>query len=200
MGEPGLSRELILLNAYYKALSHQIRGPLSVISNELQYFQSSGKKDEYAKCLEKCKHIAEILQMSQIPNPTFSMEGLDFLELVNSVFQVEVLQSTAMIVNGDAFKLQMAFTHLKEILNKLSNLSKFKIASDKSSYLLQIHTPLNHPIEKKFDSLSAAVCLELGLDLLTPCLVDAILWAHAVKTSVSLGKDLFIELAFPKIE
>ena len=49
------------LRALTQALAHRFRTPLSVISNDLTYFKSSFKSEEFDRGIRRCRELSELL-------------------------------------------------------------------------------------------------------------------------------------------
>src|SRR4051812_47237557 len=60
-------RYIQLLAAFSRALGHQLRTPLSVISNELAYLGSAHPGEDISRAVERCKSITGILQNINVP-------------------------------------------------------------------------------------------------------------------------------------
>jgi len=49
------------LRAFAHALAHSLRTPLSVIANDLAYFKSTSKSDEFDRGIRRCRELSEQL-------------------------------------------------------------------------------------------------------------------------------------------
>lgn len=68
---------LDLLSAFLRALSHKIRTPLSVISNDLTYFQTLVPNEDFSRAIGKVQDISEILRsFSQPIGVTLKLQSL----------------------------------------------------------------------------------------------------------------------------
>jgi signal transduction histidine kinase len=63
---------LEIISALSHALSHKIRTPLSVISNDLFFLQSLVPEGECARALKRCQEISSILQSMEVSEELFA--------------------------------------------------------------------------------------------------------------------------------
>jgi hypothetical protein len=197
------SRPLWLLSSLYHSLSHQIRTPLSVISNELACIDSG--VGEVSRSQRRCREIVDILDSipaAALTNPNF--ENINFADL-----GIAALTSQSVLLRADRKLLSLAF-HLFEALcadlfqAKPAFASMIRTTSDSKATALVLKVTINNgrfrPIQRRYQSLTDYFCTTLEIDSPIPPFIDAILWAHDVNIEIIASNSSAFSFILPVID
>ncbi|MCB9029468.1 MAG: hypothetical protein H6619_00315 [Deltaproteobacteria bacterium] len=185
---------LRLIHALTRALAHKIRTPLSVISNDLSYFQSQLEPGETERGLRKVREINEILKLcGELGSGEVKIESLNAEELKDLILQnapeIAVNVSESKSYNLDKQKFILA---LQLIAHTLSDYcSKANLENCKITAVLDSKITLNVVrLEKdiKTESFTSLFCEQLQFDSPYPPIIDAILIAHDLKVNLIDGQ------------
>ena len=208
-------KALRILQGFARVLGHKIRTPLSVIQNDLSYFQAFLPDNECKRSLEKCAVICDLLKEACPGNvEDLISEDLDLAALLCS-FQ----ESFSFLLLDDRRKIQASLVANAELLH-LAFRSLFSILKriipegtgcsvviddreDIESLQISVSFPLRPESEieaSSSSSLSDFFCLKAGCDFLEAPLCDALFWSHGFSEEVSLNKGSipFIEILLRK--
>lgn len=185
-------RITLLLAAFGRALSHQVRTPLSVISNDLFYLQTLIAPEECQRSLERCKSISDILaaacQVSTRP-PSFEAVRLDVL--LRDVFACLITEQCS--INGDGERLRQAFSMLSELLALESNPAcNVSVCRENGNTVVKLIAPMPpFDVEELQEPLQVNSFTEVfnicgRQDRLTPMYIDAILWENGACMKLEL--------------
>lgn len=170
---------LEILTAFTKALSHKIRTPLSVISNELHYLGTKVSKEEIERANSQCKKISDILSAASLIEGDLSFERFNTSELLKS-------STSNFELKGDKEKLLKVFHLLAQTLGPIAEEKAFLegkeiVISYKPSGSNYVDTTIS------YDTLSALVLENLNIDSIAPPLFDTIILSHGWKISSKIA-------------
>ena len=187
-------RITLLLAAFGRALSHQVRTPLSVISNDLFYLQTLIAPEECQRSLERCKSISDILAAACQVSTQPPMSNVVRLEvLLREVFAC--LISEQCCIKGDGEQLHQAFSMLSELLAFESTPAfNVSLCRENGNAVVRLIAPrqpfdveeLQEPL--KVHSFTEIFNIYGRQDGLTPMYVDAILWENGARTNIKIEK------------
>lgn len=200
--------------AFTRIIGHELRNPLSVIQNDLTYFQNLLPPGECRTSLSKCSFISELLGKTKMPEVSdigeVSLPGiLTGLICCRPDFILEPYPSEACETLGCEGVITFCLDRILEIAaftreeNSVCNLS---IATNPSHYQLTLDYSLNPAIECPEETgtcsnFSGFCCNLLGLNILDAPLADVALHALGWKTIINLRpgtRDLQVSLEIPK--
>jgi len=200
-------RALIALHALIGCMSHKIRTPLSVISNELNVVKLSGDTTDCDRAIERCKEIAAILKnLSAAISLSEEEEDFPVQELLPA-WSGELESSSKIIIRGHRGQLTLAFNYLRQLLLLIPGASDETVTCSsvkmdtQGNILMQLSAPA-HPLffdsktEEKATSLTEFFTHKLDIDSTAAPLADAMLWAHGCDIVITSGKELEVALNF----
>ena len=157
-----LPKSYILLEGFARVLSHKLRGPLSVIQNDLTYLQSLVPQGECTRSLERCRQITNLLR-ENLPSAFLSGSGID-----------------------DALRKLLAMVErlLPENIEPEVSIgpTKIRIAFPINSTCPAAHVP--------GASLTGFFCLSMGLDFIEAPICEALFCANNWDTTVNSDGSL----------
>jgi len=192
----------LFVSALVRALSHQIRTPLSVISNELSYFKTLLPADECNRSLERCRGISEILsEISPKCLHDFSLNRIELAELllVLKDYRVDLsaLKGKSVVSNADQLRsaLDLAEKALC-VLGPISN-KEIQIAPRQLEIMIAIR-PASEVKDRignsAFQFLSELICRKLEADSSLAPLADLLFWGAGAKTEISCDSLLKLKV------
>ncbi len=177
-----------LLKAFTQGLSHKVRTPLSVISNEMVYLPGT----EELLSPKRCKEIAEILQLSTLPAAD------DFGEMELSHF----FEQLGIEAEANDMKIKASVNMFRKIFKLLKLLLKvddIKIEVQDKKLILGCLS--NMTIAATFDgavtSFTECFCEKFAADTYMPPLLDVMLSYHAAKTRIAVSDGLTVTIEVP---
>jgi hypothetical protein len=195
-GEP---RALLFLGAFARALAHQIRTPLSVVSNELVCIGAE-HPELVSTANPRVKDITEILKAANRLGHTAPVFQRIALQDLNE--RLFAGQQSKML--GDAALLRAAFQGLIDIFDKYGvpaselrcRVRCIEIAVESIYFSCAWKSGI---APYSTDSLTAALCGKLGLDTIEAPLFDAVMDAHSISVAVAIDlSSLEINLGIPQ--
>lgn len=199
-------RPFQLVSALARALSHQIRTPLSIISNDLFFFQSLIDPQECRRSLEKTRCIAGILnQACAMGKEELRREPIDLESLARDVFadaaapDYSAEQRPVLTVPGDPVRLRLALECLKAaacFTNGPAGSAAWRMKVDfdgtgqtRPVRLCLIDSRLGFERGQAedfalFSSFSRFYEHVVQGDSLLPIIADAVFWAHGAEIEV----------------
>ena len=207
-----------ILAGISRILGHKLRSPLSVVSNDLSYFQTLLPESECDRSLEKCRNISGMLR--EIVPPQIKKEEFIVFDLRlllkslasdNPGISINGNSSERIPVRGNREALRLAFQSILNLVlwnQQNGNSSKALIDMDSSanSRCISFSGTFENPAFTKdpadFSSMTDLICFHINLDSLEAPLADALLWAHGVETELHYNIEdslLKIQLTFPEI-
>ncbi len=196
---------LNLLSSLVRALSHQIRTPLSVISNDLSYFKNLLPEGECQRSLERCKEISNILGAALVDGGRASAaESVSVRIFLTEIFEghtiigLEALSDNSMVV--DKPKLQFAFRALLQNLIEIAA-APIQISCRPGPKLTitfeQEYVP--HVVTLKGQSfmwMHQFWNVALGSDNVAAPLIDAIFVAQGFSASLTVDEKIELRVQF----
>ena len=193
---------LLLLSSLFHTLSHKIRTPLSVISNELACVDPA--LAEVSRSRRRCLEIVDILDSvpaAALSSPSF--EDVPFAEL-------DIRTSTAqtILIRADRKLLPLAFQLFEALCAELFRAkpafaTMIQIDPDSNNSSLLLRVAINHapyrPASRRYRSLTDYLCNTLNLDVPTAPFIDAILWAHGVQIEIVASSSTTFSFTLPAI-
>lgn len=207
-------RGLLLLSALGRALSHQIRTPLSVVSNELQYIKSTFPDSGCNRGLDRCREISDILSTLSVLNSHESGKiPVSIAKLIEELSHAhhiecksEVLESTYnLICNCDQLVavVSMLSTLLLDVgdqhaeqRNSGAHLS-VEVADNRLLLHMKIPDYWNSRNLGSGLSITEIFSVRLGSDSLMPPLIDAVLWEHGAELTLETGESGWLAIYIP---
>jgi len=203
-------RALIAINALVNCLSHKIRTPLSVISNELNVVKLSLETDDCDRAIERCRDISAILKNLSNPfSSTAKEEEFQLKEILPDCPGQRLQSLQELTLHGDKRQLTLALDYLYQLLKGLPGANRDNITcslenmneSKKAWPEIVFSTP-PHPLfldaecEERTDSLTEFFSYKLDIGSTAAPVADAILWAHGCDIVVVSKEELKVHLSF----
>lgn len=168
---------IYLIRALVRALGHQIRTPLSVISNELAVYQRLLPNEEVGKLIERCRGISALLQRALVPAPTVGSR---------SDIVIGLQRAGALLNDTTPIELSCGEEERDWLCRAMRTLfassgEDWKVNLSSGPLSARLACALGHPAARKmqhpevFRSCAELFNGALDLDLLEPPLVDALL-------------------------
>lgn len=209
-----IGRELTLLSFLARALSHQVRGHLAVISNDLQYFTTLLPEGECQRSIARTKEISKIFDaITALLGEKFSPDEFPLADAVREGFaskaSVDLMGVSVMIV-GDKALLSKAFGFLgqllrescqKESIEAVGELS-VRMSCQPSSASVLIEFPLarratpDRRDQTGWCSFAGFFSGVFDTDSFVPCFIDAVLWGHGCEIKIAQADSLQINVLF----
>jgi hypothetical protein len=167
---------LEILSALSHALSHQIRTPLSVISNDLFYLQSLVPEGECARALKRCQEISAVLQSVALQEELFeSPAAISAREAFGLFSSEEQRGADKILVQASPAILELLGKSLKELLALLgTEAARFSLRSADSWAVLTFSQAVSADFaEGAFASFTRYFSGHAALDAVQPMLLDA---------------------------
>lgn len=178
---------------FARSLSHKIRTPLSVISNELYCLGTKTSKEDVELALSQCKKISGILGSATALTAELSISDFPAKDLVDAC-------GIDLTIRGDKEKLLFALSLLEETFG--APIAQ-KIASNGKSI------NLSYPLPSGISPNSSGICgalselflNHLDIDSIAPSLFDTIILGHGwtISSEISDGR-LNLKLILPDDE
>ncbi|RMG41302.1 MAG: hypothetical protein D6719_08805 [Candidatus Dadabacteria bacterium] len=209
--DPGSSnlelKQYLILRNFITSLAHNLRTPLSVISNELAYIQSVLKEHDCEAAIRKCKQISASLSavtgLVDYPATTgrYSLEEYSYL-LISTTENIN-LKEFCLSINPK--QLKIVLESLAEIVagktsDNISNLKLFKVTAAEDFVKIELSGENPTNLEPSTGTLISELFLKSGVKNphILP-IIDSILLAHSCKMVISVGKIISINLKLPYV-
>lgn len=189
---------LATLLSLMRAISHQIRTPLSVISNDLVYFKSLIDPAECERGISKCRQISDLFKPFQLlEEPGQSFETFELQTLLLEIFADRFENPEYdMLLTGSRANLKHALTWLSEIF-RIETVSIIKESLHlTSSILFSLGEPLpiaSASLEKDVFSVTEIFAKQANDDSILPMLIDAVFFSFSAQLKIA---ERSIELIF----
>lgn len=194
---------LLVLAGLMRALSHKIRTPLSVISNDLSFFKSCLPTEDVDRSLQKVKVIGDILRSASDGAGVVVGSGPVTVGDWHVASQAAGWSSSPAASGEGA--LQLGVTHgalsaiarySHELLGgSAGSLCALVVLEDRVTQ--RICLPSSVTIDSPRESLTESIpALGCG-DSLLPPILDAIVWASGGSLSVGRCGEPVVEISFP---
>lgn len=163
---------LELMTSLVRVLSHQIRTPLSVISNDLTYFKSLISPDECQRGIDKCRQISDFFKPAeQLLAISDEQARFDLSDVVRKTLNSALDERPGFEVCGNPALLMKAFTWIEQLFKP----RKVSIIAEQRQIVFEqlgLKTAASNLI---FTSVTQAYFSQASDDSILPMLVDAIL-------------------------
>lgn len=181
------------------ALSHKLRTPLSVIKNDLSYFQSVLPVGECDRSLRKCDEISALLHELALEDVSKKTAQVNLHSIVSAVFGEKVkAQVTQCVVTTNQ-------SILRTLLQLLANYFQGQLAcslaavevvfvASKSVILLTFNTTSQANSSNVFNSLTRYVSAENRVESPIVPLIDALVAEINAAISVTTGEQTKVEI------
>ena len=188
---------IFLLSSFGRALSHQVRTPLSVISNDLYCIQTQGNLHECRRSLDKCKSISSILSSACVLEPrSWQNQRLNLGDIMKQEFPLS--NSQECYVQGDLESMKRCFKLLSELFNSqgYKNVDSKCYLEDGSVLCSFSLTQEDFEVEVFYCSEVLSSFTEfynylLGQDGLNVVFIDTLLWSHEAKIIIQPNPQQF---------
>lgn len=188
----------------FRALAHQLRTPLAVVSNDLFYFQTLLPENECERSQQRCRQISELVQSVCEPFASpLSLEKVLLTPLLRKVFSREIDSSINLtedvFVLGDQQRLEFAFTELRNLRLQYPEPEesiRIKLEPEGTKYVLSIQGQRCLSPQVRYNSLGEFFYDGLGIDLISPGIIDLIFAAHGFAVA---AHDTLIEVSMEAI-
>ena len=185
---------LRFLAAFANGLSHKMRTPLSVISNDLSYFETKIDPSECERSKRRCRELSELLKELSLSNIE-TQTSLDCQILVETLTTrgAGVAGSPSCTLTSLGDSLLHAFVLLDEFLAELDDGRRYSFSLKGST--LSISVPVG--TEPPADTIQTATLTEylqekIGVNSHIPPYVETIFLAHGIKTKLNANKNSVI--------
>ena len=194
-----------MLSALIKTLTHKLRSPLSVICNDLNFLKDKLADAEIERPLRRAQEISDILKTldkMRIAPTKPSMVSLDDFCRECLPGYVQAPSDLKAQIRLDCGLCKLAFEQLKALLEylKLKTSCVLVVQGSKLSVNFKSSEALPGALlalkGRHYSSLSQALILDLGLDLLQPPIIDSLFWAQACNMRLSCEEGLNLEIEF----
>ena len=187
-----------VLCGFAHALSHRLRGPLSIIQNDLLFLQTKCREEDFTRPLGKCGKVVSLLKESTPPNHTSLWALTDIGMVVQDCaaarnVRCESASGEQIAIYADEALLRASFDRLFHLLTKLAA-TPASVRIDTGGgqcffVLIQALTDIEWEGE---GSLSRSLCSDAGLDAIEAPIAEAILLAHGIKCRCSVSRGLLL--------
>lgn len=196
---------LLLVYALVRSLSHKLRTPLSVISNNFSYLTSLTDDSACNQGLSKCQEISDILKSSILDSPNLQFQETDLVALflnINSTLASPIPKQRLLC---DPSKIRTALAIITQLIgcntNPNSAASRVEVVTLPNCLKINLtsntQTLLSASSPQSFESLTEFFCLTLDRDSPSAPIADAILWAHKYSIKVVQDVELRVEISIP---
>lgn len=208
-------RACFLLAHFARALAHQVRGPLGVISNDLFYFQSLLPDEDFARPLAKCKEIDQILRQAasfetKLPEVMAVSPALLLEEIFTAGWRMSHgdVEADGCLIAAQELRLKRTLLWLKELLGKGAagreqNAGQIELQKIGRQLVCKFVRPhlMTSSLERSFHGKSLVEFFNcvLGLDSLLPSLVEAELMALGAEIDIRAAEGIEVDVSFSLI-
>lgn len=194
------------MDALVKALSHRVRTPLSVISNDLNYYKTVYAQEDFLRGIARCREITDTLKLINcLGGGELVMEELSLEECFDKAFSRlkgrelswRLHVDPGEILRADRQRFSEALALLLGIIANQDSLSvSGKIIIELGHGRLNIGFAFDKALIDQqigpINSLTAFFSQYLGCDLVEAPLIDAVFLAHGWATEVEMSNGRLI--------
>jgi len=176
-----------------QGLFHDIRTPLSVISNELSYL---GADAEQPLGLRRCREIAAILRRLQAP--PFAAPQLIALDRCLGALGLPLPAASAgALISADLDTLRYCFDLIAQLLPGAQ--PSAAVSDDRGMLRLHYRRPSAGAAREacRAASFTDYFCLQRGLNAVFAPLIDAALELHGAQAAIEAGAELNVSIDLP---
>ena len=184
----------VIINALVRALSHKIRTPLSVITNELAVLESQLNPGETALAQKQCGDISDLLKEAGLNKG--SEKEIDLEEVLKGFFPELTFNAGFNTLYVDEDSLDQLFLSLSELLGKETQVD---VKSEEGFYALSFTGPSSdHEHQGEYHLLSEYYSEKCGRDTLAAPIADAILLSISRKLSIEVSDLISVEFTLTR--
>ncbi|WKZ57646.1 MAG: histidine kinase dimerization/phospho-acceptor domain-containing protein [Bdellovibrionota bacterium] len=169
-------RYLRAFSRLFAAVSHRIRNPLNVISNELAFLEGQNPSEDVARARKRCREIQDLLKYLSFEEATDAVTECRLHEICSPI-TVRVHVPDAVIV-GSAALLTRAFQELARCAEQLGAfISSAAVEPEHAVLWLEGRHHRFAATSKPSESLSELLVSYCGLDEPASAVFDLLWWA-----------------------
>lgn len=200
-------RTLAIVSNLIRVLTHKIRTPLSVISNELEAFKAALPGSELDLSRQRVMQISEILkslsQFAVSPAPKQRTNAQEILEEICKLHAAQIAvgkRAAALETLGDRRLFSLALNSLLGLLVQLDTQVEVESSADAEIGCIVFRSPFRSVLDNSghapWTSLSSFFNDGMDLDSFLPPCIDSVLLAQGVSVSVTAQNGISISLRF----
>ena len=192
------TRALDLLLTLMQTLSHQVRTPLSVISNDLTFFQSIIEPSECERGILRCRQISDYFKPAQLlSNSTAKSEIFNMQTLLQEIFGSSLEgKSSTMQCQGIQNNLQQAFRWIAELFS----VESVRFLGDRRSLKFNLAKPIEIKGVSKnridshsnITSISEIYAADAGYESILPILIDAVFVSYSAECRIVAEREFVV--------
>ncbi|MCB0332920.1 MAG: hypothetical protein KDD55_05435 [Bdellovibrionales bacterium] len=209
-------RTLTALTALIRGVSHRVRTPLSVVSNDLSYFKTLIDPEECERSIVRCREISEILRdAARCGSYSLDLSPCVIEEFVTKVLtpslgEVEVSGTVERELAVDKRLTEKALSCIPILFEKFgegpSFLSAVRVVISDDD--LELHFEgsvradyINRSVERnRCDSFTEYFCVVLDTDSYLPPILDAVVWAHEGSVLIEIETCASVTIRYPLVK
>lgn len=181
---------LKIIASLTRTLSHKIRTPLSIISNELHSLGAKASSKDAELALSQCKKISKLLEEVSKIGSALERESFSLSDILKG------FEGESFSIRGDREKIKMAFSLLSDAFGT-PLLESLKAGCPEIA--LSYELPKGNSLESSgiCSSVSELFLSHLEIDSIAPSLFDTIILSHGweIFSQISDGR-LKVRIAF----
>jgi hypothetical protein len=203
LSTPRQIQSLTLVSAFARFLSHTLRTPLSIISNDLYYFKMLLPPEECDRALERCQEISEKLAWaSNFTTEAASAAESNLTNLLETVFSDLQVAHSELRFSGNTAQLCAALGIYRNALAPLAQVqgaaAKLSADGEKVSVIFTFKRNQAAPqLCGIFPSLSALYLDALKSDCVLAPFADAVFLDHQAEVQLLFEDSLTLTIRFP---
>jgi hypothetical protein len=189
---------LQIVQALVRALSHRIRTPLSVVSNELNVYRSLLPGEDVARLIARCQSISELLRSVTVPHG--EGESTDLLSALHEV-GARVERCDGPIVVALPREQLLWMLHALRALTGVTKDQPWNVVLSVNAELVECRFQPSQPFGGGAPTngltLTGFFNEQLDRDLVEPPVIDALLRAFGGDGTVTGGNDPCLVVRIP---
>lgn len=200
----------LIVSTLFRTLTHKLRGPLSVISNDLSFLQTTTSDEGCERGILRCREISELLGEISLPFQPDITTIFDIISVLEDC-RFETLncsKTTDLNLSGNRELLCLGAGWLRDLLSEQFKSSTIpaEIVTPHQNMAGKIRIDLtdenssNLNRSVSFGTATELFCLHFKQDLLYPPLIDCIMRLHDITLLAELSADrvrITLELPHP---
>lgn len=152
-------------------LSHKVRNPLNVISNDINYLKAIYPEEDCDRALTRCRQIVDFFKPLDLLESTIP-ENLDLTALINEIFEGKSDCTAAFMLMGNYKNMRQAVIWLYQF---------FEITSVIQSKQELFRFTLKDPVESDYNSIAELYSLRFRDESILPLLTEAVFESANIK-------------------
>lgn len=183
-----------LMSSLARAVNHQLRTPLSIISNNLFCLRGSAPAPELVASEEGCARIAAILtEMNRLGNEPLNLELFDLAPIISDLTGTPCREA---YFRGDMRRIRLAFQLLGELPPPLDGNVRWRVVASKDFLVLRATHPIEETHGRQCTSFTAFYRDCFDSDAIAPIVLDAILFSHKIEVTIDTAPALETSVRF----